>query len=105
MAYNECVANADHPEYADIRLARVKSWPKHQHLESIRRSGCFRIARESTFHKVELGDTERLVGLARSQGSVSALLKAAISEDAIGLVELRRTCHRLLDIYQYLRFW
>src|SRR5260370_32684611 len=105
LAYNECVANADHPEYADIRLARVKSWPKHQHLENIRRSGCFRIARESTFHKVELGDTERLVGLARSQGSVAALLKADISEEELGLVELRRTGQRLLGDRRIPWFW
>src|SRR5258705_6288211 len=105
LAYNECVANADHPQYADIRLARVKSWSKHQHLENIRRSGCFRIARESTFNKVELGDTERLVGLARSQGSVAALLTAGISEEEVGLVELRRTGQRLLGDRQIPWFW
>lgn len=105
LAYNECVAKANDPKYADVRLARVKSWPKHQHLENIRRSGCFRIGRESTFHKIELGNAERLVGLARSQGSVAALLKAGVSEEEIGLIELIRTGQRVLGDRQIPWFW
>ena len=105
LAYTRCVAKADDSKYADVRLARVKSWPKHQHLENIRRSGYFRIARESTFHKVESGDTERLVGLAKSQGSMAALLRAGISEEEAGLVELRRTGQRLLGDRQIPWFW
>ena len=44
LAYNECVAKVDDPKYAQVRLARVQSWPKHQHLESIRLSGRFRVS-------------------------------------------------------------
>jgi ubiquinone/menaquinone biosynthesis C-methylase UbiE len=105
LAYNECMAKVDDPKYADVRLARVKSWPKHQHLKNIRCSGLFRIARECTFHKIESGDTERLVGLARSQGSVAALLKAGVSEEEIGLTELRETCQRVLGNRQVPWFW
>jgi hypothetical protein len=74
----------------------VKSWPKDRHLENTRRSGFFRIARECTFHEIESGSSERLVGLANSQGSIAALLKAGISEEEIGLTELRETGQRLL---------
>jgi ubiquinone/menaquinone biosynthesis C-methylase UbiE len=105
LAYNECVAKADHPKYREVRLARVQSWSKHQHLDNIRRSGCFRIVRESTFHKIELGDAERLVGLARSQGSVAALLRAGVSEEEIGLIELRKTGQRVLGDRQIPWFW
>ena len=105
LAYTECVAKADDSKYADIRLARVKSWPKHQHLDNIRCSGCFRSTRESTFHKIEPGNAERLVGLARSQGSVAALLKAGVSEEELGLIELRKTGQRILGNHQVPWFW
>jgi hypothetical protein len=105
VAYNQCIAKADDAKYADVRLARVKSWPKDQHLENIRRSGFFRIARESTFHKIESGNIERLVGLARSQGSVAALLKEGVSEEEIGLTELREAGERVLGDRQIPWFW
>jgi ubiquinone/menaquinone biosynthesis C-methylase UbiE len=105
LAYNECIAKADDPKYADVRLARIKAWPKGQHLESIRQSGLFRIARESTFHKIESGNSERLAGLVRSQGSVAALLKAGVSEAEIGLIELRETGQRLLGDRPVPWFW
>jgi ubiquinone/menaquinone biosynthesis C-methylase UbiE len=105
LAYTRCVAKADDSKYADVRLARVKSWPKHQHLDNIRSSGCFRSTRESTFHKIEPGNAERLVGLARSQGSVAALLKGGVSEEEIGLVELRRTGERILGNHPVPWFW
>ncbi len=105
LAYTECVVKADDSKYADIRLARVKSWPKDQHLENIRCSGCFRSTRESTFHKIEPGNAERLVGLARSQGSVAALLKAGVSEEELGLIELRKTGQRILGNHQIPWFW
>jgi ubiquinone/menaquinone biosynthesis C-methylase UbiE len=105
VAYNQCIAKADDPKYAEVRLARVKSWPKDRHLENIRHSGFFRIARECTFHKIEPGSSERLVGLVRSQGSVAALLKAGVSEEEIGLIELRETGQRLLGDRQVPWFW
>lgn len=105
LAYTECVAKANDSKYADIRLARVKSWPKHQHLDNIRRSGCFRSTREATFHKIEPGNAERLVGLARSQGSVASLLKAGVNEEEMGLVELRTTGQRILGNHPVPWFW
>jgi ubiquinone/menaquinone biosynthesis C-methylase UbiE len=105
VAYNQCIAKAEDPKYADVRLARVKSWPKDQHLENIRHGGFFRVAQESTFHKIESGNSERLVGLARSQGSVAALLKAGVSEEKIGLIELRETGQRVLGNRQVPWFW
>jgi ubiquinone/menaquinone biosynthesis C-methylase UbiE len=105
LAYNECIAKADDPKYADVRLARVKAWPKDQHLDNIRQSGLFRLARESAFHKIESGNSERLAGLVRSQGSVAALLKAGVSEAEIGLIELRETGRRLLGDRQVPWFW
>ena len=104
-AYKECVVKADDPKYSDIRLARVKAWPKDEHLANIRRSACFRMTKESTFHKIEFGTAERLVGLAKSQGSVAALLKAGVREEEIGLNELRKTGQRVLGDRQIPWFW
>ena len=105
VAYNECVAKADNPKYAGVRLARVKAWPKHEHLENIRRSGCFRFAKESTFHKIESGTAERFVGLAKSQGSVAALLKAGVSEEEIGLLKLREVAQGIIGNRLVPWFW
>jgi ubiquinone/menaquinone biosynthesis C-methylase UbiE len=105
LAYDACVAKADDPKYADIPLARVKSWPKHEHLENMRRSGCFRVTKESTFHKIELGTAERLVGLAKSQGSVASLLKAGVPEAEIGLTDLHETARRVLGDRSLPWFW
>jgi ubiquinone/menaquinone biosynthesis C-methylase UbiE len=105
LAYNECVGKVDEPKYAEVRLARVRSWPKHQHLENIRLSGRFRIAKESTFHKIEFGTADRLVGLAKSQGSVAALLKAGVTEEEVGLNQLRVVAQRLLGDRQIPWFW
>jgi ubiquinone/menaquinone biosynthesis C-methylase UbiE len=105
IAYNQCVAKADHPKYADLRLARVKKWAKREHLENIQRSGCFKFTKECTFHKIEFGTAERLVGLAKSQGSVAALLKAGVSEEEIGLLELQEVAQRRLGDRSVPWFW
>jgi hypothetical protein len=63
------------------------------------------MAKESTFHKVEFGTVERLVGLAKSQGSVATLLKAGKSEEEVGLVGLRRAAQHVLGDRQTPWFW
>jgi hypothetical protein len=57
----------------------------------MRASGRFRYVHEACFHSVEWGDAERLVGLAVSQGTVTALRRMGYSEDALGLTALRET--------------
>ncbi|NLC58284.1 MAG: class I SAM-dependent methyltransferase [Armatimonadetes bacterium] len=74
----------------------VHKWPKEHHLKQIEASGRFRYTREVVAHGVETGDAARLVGLATSQGSVAALLKAGISEAEIGLDELCAEAARTL---------
>ena len=59
-------------------------------------SGRFRFIKEIMLHQVEIGDAARFLGLALSQGSVQSLLKCGLSEDQIGLRELRRTAKRAL---------
>jgi SAM-dependent methyltransferase len=52
-------------------------------------SGVFRFVREISLHSVESGDGERLVGFALSEGSMTTLLEAGVSEEEVGLDRLR----------------
>jgi SAM-dependent methyltransferase len=62
-------------------------WPtSRQRLEE---SGVFSHIRELALHSVEKGDGERLVGLALSEGSMRTLLEAGVSEEEVGLDQLR----------------
>jgi len=69
---------------------------KDGHLARIRASGHFRFTREILLHHVEMGNAERLVGLALSLGAVETLLKAGHTEADIGLDRLRVEAIRLL---------
>lgn len=58
---------------ADLRAKQgiqrgADRWPKHQHLERMQASGCFRMCRELLLHSIEDGDAERVVGFAHSLG-------------------------------------
>ena len=74
----------------------VTKWGKSEHLTRMRQSGRFRFVREILLHNTEPGNAERLVGLARSQGSVATLLKHGLTEADIGLDTLRSVAERTL---------
>jgi hypothetical protein len=58
-------------------------------LERLEESGAFRYTRELVLHSVERGDGDRLVGLALSEGSMTTLLGAGVTEQDVGLDRLR----------------
>jgi hypothetical protein len=62
-------------------------WPVS--LERLEESGAFRYTRELVLHSVERGDGDRLVGLALSEGSMTTLLGAGVTEQDVGLDRLR----------------
>jgi SAM-dependent methyltransferase len=74
----------------------VRKWGKHEHLARMKASGLFRYTKEILVHQVESGSAERLVGLAKSMGSVASLLKAGLTEDQIGLTALRQAARSVL---------
>jgi SAM-dependent methyltransferase len=76
--------------------ADVRKWPKHEHLARMKASGQFRYVKEILVHQVESGSADRLVGLAKSMGSVASLLKAGLTESQIGLTALADTARRVL---------
>jgi ubiquinone/menaquinone biosynthesis C-methylase UbiE len=67
----------------------LKRWPKAQHLDRMKSSGLFRYTKEFTLHHIEMGNADRLVGLALSQGSVAGLLKRGIEKSVLGLEKLK----------------
>lgn len=64
---------------------KVHYWPKHQHLERIKKSNYFRYVKEVAFSKQEKGNAERFIQLAMSQGQVQTILKMGCSEEEAGI--------------------
>jgi SAM-dependent methyltransferase len=71
-------------------------WAKNEHADRMRTSGQFRFVTEIALHHREEGDAARLVGLARSQSGAVELLNQGVSEDELGLTELRTVAARRL---------
>jgi SAM-dependent methyltransferase len=76
----------EHIHNVDAGLARVD---KAGHLARMRSSGRFCYTREIMLHHADEGSAERLVGLALSLGAIQSLLKAGLSENEIGITDLR----------------
>lgn len=63
---------------------------KERHLDRMTASGCFDQVALIAVHSRESGDADRLVGVALSQGGARALLSTGLTEEDIGLGELRK---------------
>ena len=62
---------ANTPEYREAFV----QYPKSEHLENIRKSGCFGYTREIVFSNTEYCDADRYYRIALSQGGTQAILK------------------------------
>jgi SAM-dependent methyltransferase len=71
----------------------LKIWSKDGHLERMRESGRFRLAREALLHHVEQGDAARFVEMMRSNAFSS---RFQFTEEEFGLDRLSRAASRLL---------
>jgi SAM-dependent methyltransferase len=70
-------------------------WPiSRQRLED---SDVFRFVQELALHSIESGDGERLVGFALSEGSLTTLLQAGVSEEEVGLDRLRAAASEMRE--------
>lgn len=65
--------------------------------EPIENSGAFREVRELALHSIELGDGQRLLGFALSEGSLQTLLAAGVTEEQVGLDELLRAAAEMRE--------
>ncbi len=73
------MARAQQLEREHGTATRVQRRPKHQHLDPMQASGCFRFTRETLLHHVEMGNAERLVGIACSQAGLMGLLRHGLA--------------------------
>jgi SAM-dependent methyltransferase len=72
------------------------SYEKQGHLGRIAESGHFRYTREVVFHGREQGSAERIVGMAMSLGPLTVLLESGVTEEELGLAQLREAANRVL---------
>lgn len=79
----------------ELRLDEGKRlWPVS--AERLGAAGCFSHVRELSLHSLEEGDAGRLVGFAMSEGSLTTLLDAGVSEQDVGLDRLRQVAERTI---------
>jgi SAM-dependent methyltransferase len=79
----------------DLRVVPQR-WAKSEHLARIRRSGLFRWSTEVALSHLESGGADRIVALAETQGGVVALRQAGVSDEDIGIDDLRRVAKAVL---------
>jgi SAM-dependent methyltransferase len=77
-----------------LRYPVSASLPKHEHLGRMDTSGRFRSTRELVFHGVVDWSAEDVVGFALSLGPLAGLLDEGVSEDELGLRQLREVATR-----------
>lgn len=97
-AYAACIRTARRLEKEHQLDAGLRQWDKAGHFARMQQSGCFRHVQEVLVHHRDTGDAGRLVGLHLSQGYVAALLRAGVSEDQLGITELRAVAQRTIGV-------
>jgi SAM-dependent methyltransferase len=91
-AFTEMVRRVGKARKMPVKLRYDKS----EHLERIRASGHFRFTREAVLHSREPGSARRIVGMALSLGPLVVLLEGGMSEEELGLAQLREAADRVL---------
>jgi len=103
-AYIECDQRVRKLEKILINTG-VLNYDKNQHLARMQASHCFRFTKQIAIHHTDLGNAERFVGIALSQGSVQTLIKAGYSEAEIGIAQLRQVADTVLGSQQNPWYW
>jgi len=102
LAYDDCMRRVTELE----KDRRVPSqWAKSSHLQRMRESGCFRYTAEMVIHHTELGNAERILGVLLSQGSVAGLLRSGVTEQTLGIDQLRACAQRELGDRPQTWYW
>lgn len=85
-AYNACMEQFEHIRVKrNLELFTGTGWAKEQHLERMQASRHFRYVKEILLHSVEMGNAERLIGLALSNAVAPYLHRGLLNEQEIGL--------------------
>jgi SAM-dependent methyltransferase len=96
VAYNRFDEQCEKIGQARGFFSEIKQWDKEGHLARMQASGRFRYVKEILVSNREMGNAERLVGLALSQGSVAELFKHGMTAEEIGVPEFRALAQRTL---------
>ncbi len=85
-AYNECMDQFERVcVERNLEVFTGTRWAKEQHLERMQASGHFRYVKEILLHSMEMGNAERLIGLALSNAIAPYLHRGLLNEQEIGL--------------------
>lgn len=104
-AYAEMVGRVNALERERQLSGDLKQWMKTEHLSRMRASGQFRFTTEVLVNQRDLGNAERLIGLALSMGNVQTLLKHGVPEADFGFDKLRVVADRTLGRELKPWFW
>jgi len=74
----------------------ARKWPKDKHLFQIQKSGLFKSTKKIIIMVEEIGDYNRMVGLAANQSNIQTLFKNGVTEEEIGLPVFRQKMKDLL---------
>ncbi|MBP1042172.1 class I SAM-dependent methyltransferase [Vagococcus sp. BWB3-3] len=74
--YQTLFSKVNHLELTEPNLRdKQRRWAKENHLINLSRSGYFRFTRQVLLSKTEIGDADRFIKLALSQGGIQNILK------------------------------
>ena len=104
-AYQDSMDRAEIREKRHALSKGVRRWDKVGHLSRMSASGLFSFTKEIYCHSIEQGGTDRLIGLIKSQSTVAELLKSGLSEEEIGLSDLRKSADAILSGRSLPWFW
>ena len=104
-AFAACILRGRQLEKERRIDAGLQHWDKSGHLARMQDSGRFRHVTEALVHHTDDGSAERLVGLLLSQGYIMALLRAGLTEDELGITELRAVARSKLGDQPRPFFW
>jgi SAM-dependent methyltransferase len=95
-AFDACFRAGRRLETERGLVRSLRHWDKSGHAARMRDSGRFRFVKESAVHHDDSCNAERHVGLLLSQGFIMALLRAGVTEDELGITQLRAVARRTL---------
>jgi ubiquinone/menaquinone biosynthesis C-methylase UbiE len=68
----------------------LQIWPQNRYLAQLQESGHFRYVKELWLHQQEMGNADRFIGLALTNGIIQFLQKGLLSEEEIGLTSFKQ---------------
>jgi len=74
----------------------LQLWPQNRQLSPLQESGHFRYVKELWLHQQEMGNADRFIGLALTNGVIQYLQKGLLSEEEIGLASFQHEVQKAI---------